>query len=68
MDSQLSYKDTQIDLTIGQAILKRGEAWISENAEEQRFLTPQENLYKEDSPGQEPEFDFEFTEMSDSPT
>jgi hypothetical protein len=74
MDSQFSYKDTQIDLTVGQAILELGEAWITENEQVQRFLTPQADLltrieqvlnkYKEDSPDQEPDFEFKFDAMT----
>jgi hypothetical protein len=73
MDSQFNYKDTQIDLTIGQALLELGGAWITENEQGQRFLTPQANLltsieqvlnkYKENSPDEEPDFEFEFTAM-----
>jgi hypothetical protein len=40
MDSQFSYKDTQIDLTVGQALHELGGAWITENEQGQRFLTP----------------------------
>jgi hypothetical protein len=74
MDSQFSYKDTQIGLTVGQALHELGGAWITENEQGQRFLTPQENLltriehvlekYKDDAPDEEPDFEFEFTAMT----
>jgi hypothetical protein len=74
MDSQFSYKDTQIDLTVCQDLLELGEAWITENEQGQRFLTPQENLltrieqvinkYKEDSPDEEPDLEFELIAMT----
>jgi hypothetical protein len=74
MDSQFSYEDTQIDLTVDQALCKLGGAWITENEQGQRFLTPQENLltrieqvlnkYKDDASDEEPDFKFEFTAMT----
>jgi hypothetical protein len=74
MDSQFSYKGTQIDLTVGQALRELGGAWITENEQGQRFLTPPENLltrieqllekYKDDAPDEEPDFEFKFTALT----
>jgi hypothetical protein len=74
MDSQFSYKDIQTDLTVGQALRELGGAWITENEQGQRFLTPPENLltrieqvlekYKDDAPDEEPDFEFEFTALT----
>jgi hypothetical protein len=74
MDSQFSYKDIQTNLTVGQALRKLGGAWITENEQGQRFLTPPENLltrieqvlekYKDDAPDEEPDFEFEFTALT----
>jgi hypothetical protein len=74
MDSQFSYKDFQTDLTVNQAVRELGSAWITENEQGQRFLTPPENLltrieqvlekFKGDTPNEEPDFEFEFTALT----
>jgi hypothetical protein len=74
MDSQFSYKDVQTDLTVNQAIRELCSAWITENEQGQRFLTPPENLltrieqalekFKVDVPDEEPDFEFEFTALT----
>jgi hypothetical protein len=76
MDSQFSYKDIQTNLKVGQALRELGGAWITENEQGQRFLTPPENLltrieqvlekYKDDAPDEEPDFEFEFTALTTS--
>jgi hypothetical protein len=57
-----------MDLTVNQALRELGSAWITENEQRQRFLTPQENLltrieqvlekFKDDVPDEEPDFKF----------